>query len=559
MFEPTPDHVKQKIDKLLSNYEYGRQVLTKPKSWDSPVPKVDDADPDAPDSWLGIADEIFRILAHDKYDLDTYPNSIEIIDTERMLDANAKIGLPIMYNHWSFGKRREKIDQDFKKGNMGLALEIILNTDPSIAYLMEGNSKTSQAVVIAHASYGHNNFFKKNYMFQHFSEADDILYALKKLTTTVEDCERKYGEKRVERLLDACHALENYGVDPYDKNWELSQEEKKEDEKRADKVRRQTYDPVIDATAGRDLSEARKAKTGRFQYKEGNLLRFIADTAPHLEEWERDIMRQIAYKAQYFQPQKQDKVMNEGWATFWHYTMMYDLHELGLVDDGMMQEFLHLHAHVVAQFDFDDKRYSGLNPYALGFAIFSDLKRLCQNPTEEDYRWFPTYAGCQDWLNVLKEARDNYHDETFIQQFLSPKVMRDFRLFAVRDDDREDEAEVLAVHDYIGYEQVRDRLAYSHNISAHMPQVYAAEYDFRGDRSLTLHHHRQNRKPLDQKDMQKVLNYMEYLWQHPVHLESYDESGHLLDTMKGNVINEPSAKNKNRIPARPKKMDAPSP
>src|SRR5690606_32640598 len=135
------------------------------------------------------------------------------------------------------------------------------------------------------------------------------------------------------------------------------------------------------------------------------------------------------------------QVMNEGWATFWHYTIMHRLYEKGLVTDGFMLEFLQSHTAVIYQPPFDSPWYSGINPYALGFAIFTDLRRLCENPTAEDREWFPDFAG-SDWLKTLDFAMRNFKDESFIQQFLSPKVIRDLKLFCIVDDDLQKEIEV---------------------------------------------------------------------------------------------------------------------
>lgn len=112
--------------------------------------------------------------------------------------------------------------------------------------------------------------------------------------------------------------------------------------------------------------------------------------------------------------------MNEGWATFWHYTILNHLYDEGRVTDRFMMEFLHSHTNVVYQPPYNSPYYNGINPYALGFAMFQDIKRICQSPTEEDYYWFPDIAG-KDWLDTLHFAMRDFKDESFISQFLSPK------------------------------------------------------------------------------------------------------------------------------------------
>ena len=168
-----------------------------------------------------------------------------------------------------------------------------------------------------------------------------------------------------------------------------------------------------------------------------NLLYFIEKNAPLLEPWQREIVRIVRKIAQYFYPQRQTQVMNEGWATFWHYTLLNNLYEEGLVTDGFMMEFLQSHTNVVYQPPYFSRAYSGINPYALGFAMLRDFRRICEPPTEEDRRWFPDFAG-SDWLKSLDFAMRNFKDESFVAQYLSPKLIRDMKLFAVVDDDREE-------------------------------------------------------------------------------------------------------------------------
>ena len=149
------------------------------------------------------------------YGLDTYPNQIEMITSEQMMDAYASVGMPIGYSHWSFGKKFIQTQQVYKRGYMGLAYEIVINANPCIAYLMEENTLIMQALVIAHASYGHNSFFKGNYLFRTWTDADAIIDYLLFAKKYIAKCEQKYGIDTVEATLDACHALMNLGVDRY--------------------------------------------------------------------------------------------------------------------------------------------------------------------------------------------------------------------------------------------------------------------------------------------------------------------------------------------------------
>ena len=157
--------------------------------------------------------EIARIA--DEYGLDTYPNQIEVISSEQMMDAYASVGMPVGYHHWSFGKQFLASSKRYQRGQMGLAYEIVINSNPCIAYLMEENTMTMQALVIAHACYGHNSFFKGNYLFRTWTDADAIIDYLVFARNYIAECEERHGVEAVEQLLDSCHALMNYGVDRY--------------------------------------------------------------------------------------------------------------------------------------------------------------------------------------------------------------------------------------------------------------------------------------------------------------------------------------------------------
>jgi len=164
--------------------------------------------------------EIARVAA--EYGLDTYPNQIEVITSEQMIDAYSSVGMPVGYYHWSFGKHFMTTQKSYKRGQMGLAYEIVINSNPCIAYLMEENTMTMQALVIAHACYGHNSFFKNNYLFRTWTDAEAILDYLVFARNYVAECEERYGEEAVEEILDSCHALMNYGVDRYKRPARLS-------------------------------------------------------------------------------------------------------------------------------------------------------------------------------------------------------------------------------------------------------------------------------------------------------------------------------------------------
>ena len=463
--------------------------------------------------------ELARVA--DNYRLDTYPNQIEIITAEQMMDAYSSTGMPIGYNHWSFGKQFLSTAQKYQKGHIGLAYELVINSNPCIAHLMEENTLTMQALVIAHACFGHNSFFKGNYLFKTWTDASAIVNYLLFAKNYIAECEQRYGVETVESLLDSCHALMNYGVDRFRRPAPISAE----DEKRRQREREEYLQSQVN-DLWRTIPKKEEPETESWPpfppEPQENLLRFIEKHSPLLEPWEREVVRIVRKIAQYFYPQRQTKVMNEGWATFWHYTLLQTLYQEGLVSEGFMLEFLQSHTNVVFQPTFDSPNYSGINPYTLGYSIFSDIRRICDQPTEEDKEYFPDFAG-SNWLDTVHHAMANYKDESFILQFLSPKVIRDLKLFAIVDDDKEKNIEVTAIHDEQGYRRIREELAEQYNLSKQEPNIQVQEVDLRGDRSITLWHLQQDRIPLAEDTAKDVMKHLHHLWRFDVRLETIQD------------------------------------
>ncbi|MGB3610986.1 MAG: SpoVR family protein [Cellvibrio sp.] len=456
-----------------------------------------------------------------EFRLDTYPNQIEVISSEQMMDAYAAVGMPIGYHHWSYGKQFLSTEHSYKRGQMGLAYEIVINSNPCIAYLMEENTMAMQALVIAHACYGHNSFFKGNYLFKTWTDADSIIDYLVFAKNYISKCEERYGIDQVEEIIDSCHALMNYGVDRYKRPYPISaREEEQRQAEREEYLQRQVND--LWRTIPKSEHAEGDAKTAqRFPSEpQENILYFLEKNSPLLESWQREIIRIVRKIAQYFYPQRQTQVMNEGWACFWHYTLLNELYARGLVTDGFMLEFLQSHTSVIAQLPYDHPYFSGINPYTLGFAMMMDIRRICENPTAEDRDWFPDIAG-KDWNETLQFAMRNFKDESFILQFLSPKVMRDLKLFSIIDDDNEDNIEVAAIHNEGGFRKLREMLAGQYNLGNREPNIQVYSVNIRGDRSLTLHHTMHDRKPLADS-VHEVLRHLHRLWGFDVHLYSVD-------------------------------------
>jgi len=477
----------------------------------------------SPSDWtFELIDTYFDAIKRtaQRFGLDTYPVQMELISAEQMLDAYASVGMPVNYRHWSFGKQFIASEKNYRRGHMGLAYEIVINSDPCIAYLMEENTMPMQALVMAHACFGHNSFFKGNYLFRMWTDASSIVDYLVYAKSYIGECEERHGIDAVEEILDCCHALMHYGVDRYRRPQKISMVEEEIRRKDREAYLQQQINDMW-RTLPKSPGKQSKKEHRRFpEEPQENLLYFIEKNAPLLEPWQREIVRIVRKVAQYFYPQRQTQVMNEGWATFWHYTLLNDMYDQGLLGDGFMMECLSSHTNVVFQPPVTHPAYNGINPYALGFGMFTDLRRMCEHPTDEDREWFPDIAG-SDWYKTLDYAMRHFKDESFIGQYLSPRMMREFRLFSIVDDSTQKELEVSAIHDDAGYRRVREALSRQHDLNWREPNIQVWNVNLRGDRSLTLRHMRHNDRPLD-NGAEEVVKHVARLWGFRVRLESVD-------------------------------------
>lgn len=458
-----------------------------------------------------MADEVTKIIGEKELGLTTYTNQIEIVTAEQLLDAMSLIGLPISYPHWSFGKSFIGSSHKYLKGQMGLSYEMIINSNPCISYNMESNTTTMLVLVLAHAAQGHNSFFKNNYLFKEWTNADAIIDYMKFAKNYILKCEELYGADEVEQVLDACHALMDIGVDKYRKPPRKSMEQ--------EIIRLQNRIDSEEQNVN-DLwsilpKKKKKLKENKFEPQE-NILYFIEKNAPKLPKWKRELIRIVRKVAQYFYPQSQTKVINEGWATFTHYYIVNRMRDLGYVDDGFMLEFFDNHTKVIYQPSYKQVG-SYFNPYTLGFNIFMDIKRICENPTDEDKEWFPNLIG-KDWVKEVTWAYQNFRDESFIRQYLSPKVMRDMQMFAVFDSEDSRHYKIESIHDERGYKNIRKILADTYLRDNRVPNIQVTRVNEYTNKELILTHFVKDGVMLEEREAKQTLDYVYSLWEFPVFL-----------------------------------------
>ena len=204
---------------------------------------------------------------------------------------------------------------------------------------------------------------------------------------------------------------------------------------------------------------------------------------------------------------------------------MNKLYEEGYINEGFMLEFIKSHSGVIYQPPYNSKYFSGLNPYTLGFNIFMDIKRICEDPTEEDKRWFPNLIG-KDWLEEITYAMENFRDDSFILQYLSPKVIRDMKLFLTVDlEEDEENYHVEAIHNDKGYKDVREALYKQYQRNNYMPTIRVTDVDTYDNNKLVLTHFVEDGKLLKEDDAMDVLELMQNLWAFPIELNAKFPSG----------------------------------
>src|SRR5690606_23034750 len=226
--------------------------------------------------------DAIREIALGDLGLDVYANQIEVISSEQMLDAYCSIGMPLMYQHWSFGKRFVIEEELYRKGHKGLAYEIVINSSACISYYKEENTMAIQALVLAHAAFGHNHFFKNNYLFQQWTDAEGILDYLEFSKRYIASCEERHGHAAVEEIIDAAHALMDQGIFRYRRHPKPNLRQQKERERERHAFDEQHYNdlwrtlPRNATTEDRDSASRELAERKRkLKLPEENLLYFI--------------------------------------------------------------------------------------------------------------------------------------------------------------------------------------------------------------------------------------------------------------------------------------------
>ena len=406
--------------------------------------------------------------------LDWFPIDYEIIDYAEMLGAMAYTGLPTHYRHWSYGKEYERTQTLYNMGQTGLPYEMIINSNPSIAYLMRENALHIHVLTMAHCI-GHSDFFKNNRMFADTNPEnviDSFKSAGKYVRKLIED--PSIGIDKVEAILDAAHSIK-YQVPRFPGIKEKTQKQIIESEK-ARMKEDLDYNP--------DLTRVPLQP-------EYNLLRFIAENSQRLEEWERNLILIVEESSRYFIPQALTKVMNEGWACTIHYKIINELN----LPDSLHLPFIKLHNQVVRP------HLGQINPYHLGYKLFENI---IENKGFEE----------------AKIVREAHNDMSFLRFYVDQPFMEEMNYFSYSFKKKQKTVTIDDISDESGWESVRSELIKNVGLSR-VPVIFVDEVE--KDNSLCLVHEHDGRD-LDLKYAQKVFDHISALWRDEVKLVTIVEN-----------------------------------
>ncbi|MBX7411811.1 SpoVR family protein [Clostridium chauvoei] len=417
--------------------------------------------------------------------LNFYPQEFEIIGFNEMLGYEAYVGMPYKYPHWSYGKAYDKNKTLYSLNMTGLPYEMVINSNPCLAYLMRENTLLLQILTMAHV-YGHNDFFANNRMFKEGTKAKNTLEMFKLDAEIIRGYinNPNIGYEKVEKILDAAHAIK-FQIPRAVGIKELTQEEIRESMIKDYNSKIENRN-ILDIDQKISMPNIDKIPLEPCDDVMGFIIKYS-----DLEEWEKSILKIVNRETKYFMPQIETKIMNEGWASFWHYNILKELE----LEGGLYLEFLKRHNDVVAPV------VGGLNPYYIGFRIFEDIDRR---------------YGRDKIFEVRQLERDN----SFLRKYLTKDLCNELNLFQYAK--RSFEFVIEEVSDEEGWKSIRDNLAINCGVGS-IPYIRVIELN-KKDNSLILEHFFDGRE-LEIPYAKETLKYIYDLWKHRVVLRTKTKEG----------------------------------
>jgi stage V sporulation protein R len=464
-----------------------------------------------------------------EYGLDYFDTIFEVLDYQRMNEVAAYGGFPTRYPHWRFGMDFEGLAKGYEYG-LSKIYEMVINNDPCYAYLLEGNSSVDQKMVMAHV-YAHCDFFKNNFYFSRTNRRmiDGMANHAMRIRRHIE----RYGIERVESFIDVCLSLDNL-IDPHSVYFErrsqrretITEERKEEATREVPKLRAKSYmdkfiNPPDFVAKQKQKMEKEKEKEKKFPERpERDILLFLATHAP-LERWERDILEIIRDEAYYFAPQAMTKIMNEGWATYWHSKIMTEraLTAAEIIDYAD-------HASGVTA-----SAPNQLNPYKLGVELYRHIEdRWNKGQFGKEWDDCQDMAARKSWDRRLSlgrkkifEVRKLYNDVTFIDEFFTEEFCRSNKFFSFGFNERSGNWEIESRE----FKKVKDKLLFRLT-NFGQPFIYVEDGNFE-NRSELLLKHKHEGVDLKMDHARDTLEALSRVWKRPVNLLTrVDNKGKLM-------------------------------
>jgi stage V sporulation protein R len=465
-----------------------------------------------------------------EFGLDFYETIFEILEFDELNEVASYGGFPTRYPHWRHGMEYEELSKSYSYG-LSKIYEMVINNNPCYAYLMRCNNLVDQKLVMAHV-YAHCDFFKNNLWFSKTNRK--MMDEMANHATRIRRYVEKYGEETVENFIDTCLSLENL-INPHSQFLEKPQQQSEP----AEAEEEQTDEEVIRLRSPKDYldifinppefiekqrqkDEAKsKPRLSKVPEKpERDILEFLIENGP-LQKWQQDVLSIVREEAYYFAPQAQTKIMNEGWATYWHSKIMTGR----VLTDAEIIDYADHHSGTLLTGP------GRLNPYKLGVELFRDIEDRWNKG-----KFGKAYEECDDFLTKknwdeqlglgrqkIFEVRKLYNDVMFIDAFLSPEFCREHKLFVYEYNDRNNLYEITD-RDFIA---IKQKLLFSLT-NFGQPFIFAEDSNYLNRGELYLRH-RHEGIDLKLDEARDTLKNIYSIWTRPVHLETViDETKTLL-------------------------------
>jgi stage V sporulation protein R len=441
------------------------------------------------------------------FGLDYYPMRYEICPAEIIYTFGA-YGMPSRFSHWSFGKSFHRMKTQYDLG-LSKIYELVINSNPCYAFLLDGNSLIQNKLIVAHVL-AHCDFFKNNARFSRTNR--NMVESMSAASERIRQYEVKYGTETIETFLDAVLAIQEH-VDP-----SLFKKRRTDEDVKTHETIHTPHSEYDDLWQLENTTVSDEENKKHFPSQpEKDILSFIEAYSADLEAWQRDILTMLRDEMLYFWPQMETKIMNEGWASYWHIRI---LRELDLTSAETL-EFAKLNSAVI------QPSQTSLNPYYLGLKIFEDIERRWDQPTAEDKARFGYTNG--KGREKMFEVREFDSDTSFIRSYLTKELVEDLDLYVF-----EKKGAEWKITDKT-WETIRDQLVYS-RVNGGFPYLYVEDGNYIDNGELYLKHSFEGNE-LDLRYIERTLPYVYQLWGKPVHLQTTIEDKAVLFSYDGKKSN----------------------